>query len=82
MSFGAGALRVGGAGQQFWHGKEVSMATLRAATTTHCHTDRVNRILTQLILIIKQGWGGVGARIHKDPQVNTTAKHCKQAIAR
>lgn len=76
MSFGAGALRVGGAGQQFWHGKEVSMATLRAATTTHRHTDRVNRILTQLIL------GGVGARIHKDPQVKTTAKHCKQAIAR
>ena len=33
MSLGAGALKVGGARQQSCTGKEVSMATLRAATT-------------------------------------------------
>ena len=33
MSLGVGALKVGGAGQQSGIGEEVSMATLRAATT-------------------------------------------------
>jgi len=35
MSLGAGALKAGGAGQQFflWHREEVSIATLQAATT-------------------------------------------------
>ena len=53
MSLGAGAYKVGGAGQCSSMKKEVSMATLQAAPTRHrtmCHTEQFSGILTNQCL--------------------------------
>ena len=45
MSLGAGAYKVGGAGQCSSTRKEISMATLQAAPTRHCHIELFSGIL-------------------------------------
>ena len=50
MSLGAGAYKVGGAGQCSSTRKEVSMATLRAMPTRHRHTELFSGILKDQIL--------------------------------
>ena len=52
MSLGAGAYKVGGAGQCSSTRKEISMATLQAAPTRHCHTELFSGILTYQYLVI------------------------------
>ena len=52
MSLGAGAYRVGGAGQCSSTRKEISMATLQAAPTRHCHIELFSGILTNQYLVI------------------------------
>ena len=52
MSLGAGAYKVGGAGQCFSTRKEISMATLQAAPTRHCHIELFSGILTNQYLVI------------------------------
>ena len=50
MSLGAGAYKAGGAGQCSSTRKEISMATLQAAPTRHCHTELFSGILTNQYL--------------------------------
>lgn len=57
MSFGAGAIKVGGAMRHSGNGTEVSMATLWVATTRHCHTNPASGILSSQYLPENQGEG-------------------------
>ena len=52
MSLGAGAYKVGGAGQCSSTRKEISFSTLQAAPTRHCHIELYSGILTNQYLVI------------------------------
>ena len=89
MSLGAGAYKVGGAGQCSSTRKEVSMATLRATPTRHCHNELFSGILTDQIL----NWpetkmGGRVGKKHCTKMATKArlqqihfAKNCRQATA-
>ena len=64
MSLEAGPLRIGGAGQSCSKKKEVSMATLQAATTRHPHPESLSGILTTNTQIGRRNYqeGGAGRK--------------------
>ena len=74
MSLGAGAYKVGGAGQCSSTRKEVSMVTLRATPTRHRHTELFSGILRDQILKWPETKMGRLQQIH-------FAKNCRQATA-
>ena len=84
MSLGAGAYKVGGAGQCSSTRKEISMATLQAAPTRHCHTELFSGILTDQYLVILgpelKREGRVGKNTEQKWQASNIhfAKNCKQ----